>query len=359
MASPTVDKLVESFKNPHIPPIDGEPTYATLHGMHELLNSNATSVATNLGCGTLGHLCLTLSPTIYFTFSTTIVVVPLNPGATPVIPDGATGPEAASIRYAHDAATLDFNTFLNVDRALRQQLLGAVDDTFLQVPHKPHHGYSRSSMLDLLTHLYATYAVISNADWLENENRFREPHSPSVPIEIAWQQIYDAVAYTDAGSTIYSSKKVKDNSYQLVFNTGIFAADCREWNQRTSDNKTLPHLKIFFVDAHREWRLSLKNETGTPYSALHNSNTRPDDGYLQQETVGDIANLATATASDRAAIAQLTATVERLTAELVTVNTKLVAALQTQRASRGGHGGQSHGRRRGASAGATTSTLGP
>ena len=73
----------------------------------------------------------------------------------------------------------------------------------------------------------------------------------------------------------------------------------------------------------------------------------------------EIANLAKSTASDRAAIAQLTATVERLTVELVTVNTKLVAALKNQQASWDGNGGQSRGRRRGASAGATTPTHGP
>ena len=92
MAASSVDKLVESLENPNIPPIDGEPTYATLHAMQELLNSNAASVCTNLGCVNLGHLCLTLSPTVYITLPTTIVVVPLNPGATPVIPAGATGP---------------------------------------------------------------------------------------------------------------------------------------------------------------------------------------------------------------------------------------------------------------------------
>ena len=168
--------------------------YTTLQGMHKLLNSNVASVATNLGCGTLGHLCLTLSPTVYATLPTTRVFPPLNPGATPVIPAGAIGPEAASIRYAHDAATLAFNTFAKVNRAMCQQLLGAVDDIFLQVLHKPHYGYSKSSTLDLLTHLYATYAVISNADWLDNDKRFRKPYSPSVPIEVAWRKIDYAVA---------------------------------------------------------------------------------------------------------------------------------------------------------------------
>ena len=67
MAAPSIDKLLESFENPSIPPIDGKPTYVTLHAMHEILNSNAASVNTNLGCGTIGHLCLTLSPTVYAT----------------------------------------------------------------------------------------------------------------------------------------------------------------------------------------------------------------------------------------------------------------------------------------------------
>ena len=132
MAAPSVDKLVESFENPSIPPIDGKPTYAMLCDMHKLLNSNAASVNTNLGCVTLEYLCLTLSPTVYATLLTTRVAPPPNPGATPVILSGATGPKAASIRYAHNAATLKFRTFQNVDRVLRQQLLGAVDDTFVQ-----------------------------------------------------------------------------------------------------------------------------------------------------------------------------------------------------------------------------------
>ena len=130
----------------------------------------------------------------------------------PVIPAGATGPESASIRYAHDTATLDFNTFANVDRTLRQQLLGAINDTFLRVLDKPHRSYSGSSTLDLLTHLYATYSVISNADCLENNMCFREPYSPSVPIEVAWRRINDAVAYANAGLTLYSSKQVTDNA---------------------------------------------------------------------------------------------------------------------------------------------------
>ena len=164
MAAPSIDKIVEIFENPSIPPIDSKLTYTMHHSKHDLLNSNTASVNTNLGCGTLGHLCLTLPPTVYTTLSTTQVIPPPNTGATPVVPEGATGPEAASIQYAHDADTLAFNTFHNVNRALHQQLIGAVEDTLVRVKHKPHQGYSGSSTLDMITPLYDNYSVISNAN---------------------------------------------------------------------------------------------------------------------------------------------------------------------------------------------------
>ena len=189
---------------------------------------------------------------------TTQFIPPPNPRATPFIPAGANGPESSSIRYAHDAATLAFNTLHNVNRILRQKLIGAVKDTFVRFKKKPHRGYSGSSTLHLLTHLYETYAVISNSDWLANDKRFRKAYAPTVPIEITWRKIDDAVAYAEAGSTPYSNKQVVDNAYQLVFNTGIFAADFWEWNKRAADEKKIPHLKVFFAAAHREWRLLIQ-----------------------------------------------------------------------------------------------------
>ena len=96
---------------------------------------------------------------------------------------------------------------------------------------------------------------------------------------------------------------------------------------------------MYFVVAHREWRLSLRKETVPPYGAAHNATAHPNEGYLQQDTVEAILNLAIATAIDCAAISQLTAMVKRLTAYIVTVNAKLITALQPQQASQGGHVG--------------------
>ena len=88
--------------------------------LHKLLNSNAVSVSTNLGFGTLGHLYLTFSPTVYATLLETPVVPSTYTGAALVIPVSATGPKSESLQYAHDAATVAFNMFQNMDHALCQ-----------------------------------------------------------------------------------------------------------------------------------------------------------------------------------------------------------------------------------------------
>ena len=63
-------------------------------------------------------------------------------------------------------------------------------------------------MLDLLIHLYKTYTVISNEDWLAKYKRLCKSYAPTNPIDIFWRQINDAVAYADAGSTPYLPKQV-------------------------------------------------------------------------------------------------------------------------------------------------------
>ena len=144
MSATSVNKLIDSFENPTIPLINSKPIYARIHSLHKLLNSNLVSARNNLGCGTVGHLCLNLYPAVYATLSATKVVPPPNTGAAPVILAGATGPKAASLRYSHNVTKIAFNMFQNIDCALRQKLLGTVKENFVRVLYRTHRGYRRS-----------------------------------------------------------------------------------------------------------------------------------------------------------------------------------------------------------------------
>ena len=224
--------------------------------------------------------------------------------------------------------------FQNIDRALHQQLLGAVKDNFILVLHKPHIGYIGSTTLGMLTHLYTTYTVISNADWPMNYKRLHEAYYPTDPIKVMWWHINNAVSYDSNGSTPYPTMKIVNNSYHLILNADVFAVVCWEWNNQTVVVKTLPHLKVFFIADKKEWRPLIQNKMGTPYGAVHNATENTDDGYIHQDTVDAISKLATATAINRMEIAQLKSIIISLTKNLTTVNQKLLVDLQTKRGNR-------------------------
>ena len=119
----TIDKIVDGFPFPTIPPIVRTPTYNTIAEVNLKLNSNAASVQFNLGCGTLGLLELTVSPVIYNTLFVTAFVVPINPGSSPDIPSNSTGAQMTELCYASDTAAALFNEYDRTDKALRQILL--------------------------------------------------------------------------------------------------------------------------------------------------------------------------------------------------------------------------------------------
>ena len=111
-----INKIVDGFPFPTIPPIIVTPTYNTIAEVNLKLNSNAASVQSNLGCGTLSLLQLTVSPALYNTLSITAFVVPVNPGSAPDIPANSTVAQITELHYDFDTAAALFNEYDRTDR---------------------------------------------------------------------------------------------------------------------------------------------------------------------------------------------------------------------------------------------------
>ena len=124
------DKLIEGFLHPTITSIVGQPAFETLKELKLFLSTNAASIISHLGDGTLGLLWLTVSDAVFNTLSLIAFVPPLNPGPIPIIPDGSTAPQINAITATHKREANFFQEYNNADKALKQQLLGAVDDMF-------------------------------------------------------------------------------------------------------------------------------------------------------------------------------------------------------------------------------------
>ena len=120
-----IEKIVDGLPFPTIDPIVGTPDYESIADIHIKINSNDASVHSNLGCGTLGLLFLTVSPAVYATLSKIVFVPSVNPGPEPNIPTGATDAAIVDLRYHHAEATKIFTKYKNTDKALHQLLLAS------------------------------------------------------------------------------------------------------------------------------------------------------------------------------------------------------------------------------------------
>ena len=199
-----INKIVDGFPFPTISSIVGTPTYNTIVEVNLKLNSNSASVKSNLGCGTLGLLQLTVSPAVYDTLTSTPFIVPVNPGYIPIIPSNSTGAQITEIFYAFDTASALFNEYDRTDKAFQQIILSTVDEIFIRSLRHKYSGYGLTTTRTILDHLYATYANISSADLQGNDDVFHTSYDINQPIESLFDRVENCGDYAAADNTPYS-----------------------------------------------------------------------------------------------------------------------------------------------------------
>ena len=101
----TVNKLIEAFPIQALTKITGIPTYRTIKTANNELSKNAATVPTTHGSNTLGHVAITVLPTIYATLSPTPFTVPTAPFAPNLT--GMNGPHISTAIGTFDKAKAD------------------------------------------------------------------------------------------------------------------------------------------------------------------------------------------------------------------------------------------------------------
>ena len=121
-----VDKIVEFFPQTVVTSIVVMLTYNSLVNQIYHVFYNKASVYMTLHVGKLGCLALTISLMVYTTLSATTVVKIPNSGPTPIIPTNTTGIQKATIKYKFNLETELYMIHQNIDKDLKQQILGVI-----------------------------------------------------------------------------------------------------------------------------------------------------------------------------------------------------------------------------------------
>ena len=169
-----LEKIVNAFPHPTVSPIDGQPSYKTIAELQLKLNTNAASIYLHRGNGRLGLLFLTVKPAVYNTQYTVTLDLPTNPGQNPTIPIGFTGLKIADIRCRHKDQVDEFQMYQQTDQTLKTILIASIDEAYIHSLRDKSIGYTNVTTLQMLTHLYNSYARISQFDIEENDKRFKQ-----------------------------------------------------------------------------------------------------------------------------------------------------------------------------------------
>ena len=233
---PGVEDFTNAFPN-QLTPIVGEPTYATLKTLKDQLKANAASVPTTLGGSNHGYLSLILSPAAYATISPTAFVEPTYPGQHPAIPAGTNAANTSTIIHRHTEDTQQWRELKNVSTALKNQLLSAIEDIYIQALRDRHVGYMNQSICNLLTHVFENYGNITQLELEDNDTKMRALWDPNKPFDCLVQQLEDGQDYADDGGQPYTADQLLRIAYTLVFKTGLYFKDCKAWNAKPNNEK--------------------------------------------------------------------------------------------------------------------------
>ena len=245
--------LQDNFPYPVLTKIVGTPTYDSIKVVNDELSANAASVHSDLGGGLHGHLAITMNATIYATISATPFTAPTVPD--PPVLAGMTAAQITALNRRYDADKAKFHQYVALQNSLKKQLIAAVDEIYLAAISEPYIKYGNRTLLEMLTHLYTTYAKISPVDLKENEQKMNSPWDPNQPFEVLVRQIQDATDFASHGGSPYTQRQIVDTAYTLVYSTGLFHDDCKKWRKRIVPLlQDWPSFTKFFAEAYNDWR---------------------------------------------------------------------------------------------------------
>ena len=249
------------FEKRDLTPIRGEPTYDTLELLLKELKANARNVHSNLGGGNFGHLGLVISPASYALISPVPFNRPVFPGAQPVIPVGATQHMSNTIRDLWKENLRVYHEVENVDKALKQQIIDAVEPMYLDAIRNRTSNNITRPIFEVLEHLFDNFGEITPETFLEREAAVKaKSYDPNTPVDTLFKDIEDLVDLSGRAGVAMTQAQSIQIAYVILWRTTVFKHDLREWNALPPVQKTWINFKTRFRRAVKQYR-QLKGPT--------------------------------------------------------------------------------------------------
>ena len=293
------------FEFKELKKIHGEPTYEGLKVLVNQLKSNAQAVSSPLGDGMHGYLALVLSPRQYATVSNVPFVRPMAPGPLTIPP--VTLPNVAiALQAQHAEQVRIFQECNGVEKALKQQLVEAIDGEYLIALRNRSTNAIMAPLYDVLNFLFVQYGKVTSTMLDDAEMKVkRMAYDPRHPVDIVFNAVEDLHDYSHAANSIYTQQQLINMAYNIFLKTGTFKSAIREWNKKPAAEKTWVSFKVHFRSAQQE--LKETNSLSTENANLNQAHfvqqvvdglqeaLKPteEENNMADEYMNNVANMAT------------------------------------------------------------------
>ena len=238
------------FPKDVLTPIKGKPSASSLQILQQELYQNARAIPTTLGGGSLGHLGLVMTPAEYLLRPTAVVFVhPVAPGVLPAQGPGATAAQLFEVRRLWDHNAVVFATYQSVRNSLTNQILAAVEPTYLLELCDADFGYIDVLPSAMLAHLKTTYGKLTGVEIEQNRARLGAAWDTTSPIESLWARITEIKRIATASGQPIEDRAVIALVLPMFERTGLFLHSVNTWNAMETAEQTYALFVTHFTRA--------------------------------------------------------------------------------------------------------------
>ena len=239
------------FEYPDLTKIHGESTYESLRLIQNQLKADARSVHSSLGGGQLGHLGLVLTPAQYALLSPHPYIRPPRPPPL-VLPAYQLPHVVQTAQNRHNDQIKLLNECNNVEQALHQQIIKAVENAFLTALRNRLTNTIDVAIPVIFDYLFTNHGCVSPA-MLQTEEAVKEMYYDIThPIDVIFNKIEDLNDLSIAARADYTEQQLINIAYVIINNTAKYQHYIHDWTRLPLVQKTWRNFKTHFRRAHQE-----------------------------------------------------------------------------------------------------------
>jgi hypothetical protein len=242
------------FPHPILTKIDGKPNAASIKLLTKEVYANAKSVHSVHGGGLNGHFRLAMPVATYVIRASANFVEPPHPGPLPVHGLNATSAQITAANRAYDLSMAEFQTCQNVKENLKQQILEAVANIYLQDLEDDVFGYPDVTITQIITHLGTTYGQLNANDLEANRHKLINQWNPGEPFENICKRIRIIRAVATAGGETISNNVTIEPTLSALNKAGVYDHAIENWYDKPEVDQTWDNFVLHF-NKHEKQRL--------------------------------------------------------------------------------------------------------